>query len=109
MKCPVCNDVRMREVEKNGVLIDVCPDCKGVWLDRGELEKLLHEVSEVEAMYQSPPVHRNNTHYGARHTQQPNHYNPSYYHSHSKYSNKYNKHHYKKKKSVMDVLGDLFD
>ncbi|MNZ82080.1 hypothetical protein D3C78_1007670 [compost metagenome] len=102
----------MREVEKNGVLIDVCPDCKGVWLDRGELEKLLHEVSEVEAMYQSPPVHRNNTHYGARHTHQPNyknHYNPSYYHSHSKYSNKYNKHHYKKKKSVMDVLGDLFD
>ncbi|MNC43769.1 hypothetical protein D3C75_926450 [compost metagenome] len=108
MKCPVCNDVRMREVEKNGVLIDVCPDCKGVWLDRGELEKLLHEVSVVEASYQSPPVNRNNTHYGARHTQQPNynnHYHTSNYHSHSKY----NKHHYKKKKSVMDVLGDLFD
>ncbi|MNE14199.1 hypothetical protein D3C76_116190 [compost metagenome] len=111
MKCPVCNDVRMREVEKNGVLIDICPDCKGVWLDRGELEKLLHEVSEIEASYQSPSVHRNNTHYGARHTQQSNYtnqYNPSYSHSHSKY-NKYNKHHHKKKKSVMDVLGDLFD
>jgi Zn-finger nucleic acid-binding protein len=30
----------MREVEKAGVMIDICPDCKGVWLDRGELEKL---------------------------------------------------------------------
>lgn len=111
MKCPVCNDVRMREVEKNGVLIDVCPDCKGVWLDRGELEKLLHEVSEVEAAYQSAPMYRNTTHYGTRHVQQPSYksqHNPSYYNSHSKYS-KYNKHHYKKKKSVMDVLGDLFD
>ncbi len=40
MKCPVCEE-RMREVEKNGVTLDVCPGCKGVWLDRGELEKLL--------------------------------------------------------------------
>lgn len=31
----------MKEVERRGVLIDVCPECKGVWLDRGELEKLL--------------------------------------------------------------------
>lgn len=34
MNCPICNDVRMREVEKEGVAIDVCPSCKGVWLDR---------------------------------------------------------------------------
>jgi Zn-finger nucleic acid-binding protein len=31
----------MREVEKHGVHLDVCPSCKGVWLDRGELEKLI--------------------------------------------------------------------
>ena len=29
MNCPVCENVRMREVEKENVLIDVCPDCKG--------------------------------------------------------------------------------
>lgn len=40
MRCPIC-DVPMKEVERLGVLIDVCPDCKGVWLDRGELNKLL--------------------------------------------------------------------
>lgn len=40
MRCPLC-DVPMKEVERRGVLIDVCPECRGVWLDRGELEKLL--------------------------------------------------------------------
>jgi Zn-finger nucleic acid-binding protein len=40
MNCPVC-DERMREVEKYNVRLDICPGCKGVWLDRGELEKLL--------------------------------------------------------------------
>lgn len=46
MNCPVC-DERLREVEKNGINIDVCPSCKGVWLDRGELEKLI----EISASY----------------------------------------------------------
>lgn len=40
MQCPVC-DERMKEVERLGVSIDICPGCKGVWLDRGELEKLV--------------------------------------------------------------------
>jgi Zn-finger nucleic acid-binding protein len=38
----------MREVAKSGVLIDVCPDCKGTWLDRGELDKILQRAREVE-------------------------------------------------------------
>ena len=40
MRCPLC-DVPMREVRRRGVKIDVCPECRGVWLDAGELEKLL--------------------------------------------------------------------
>ena len=40
MRCPLCN-VPMREVSRRGVKIDVCPECRGVWLDAGELEKLL--------------------------------------------------------------------
>ena len=43
MNCPVC-DEKLREVEKHGVQIDLCPACKGVWLDRGELEKMLEIV-----------------------------------------------------------------
>lgn len=53
MKCPVCEDVRMREVVKDEVLIDVCPDCKGVWLDRGELDKLMQGVREMQQDMQS--------------------------------------------------------
>ena len=40
MRCPLCN-VSMREVPRRGVKIDVCPECRGVWLDAGEMEKLL--------------------------------------------------------------------
>lgn len=39
----------MQEVNRNGVLIDVCPQCRGVWLDRGELEKLLSFMREDES------------------------------------------------------------
>ncbi len=99
MKCPVCNDVRMREVVKNGVMIDICPDCKGVWLDRGELDKLMLEVREIETSgYDLPPIQQNNI----------NNY-PQNYGKQEYYKNDYKKHPYKKKKSVMDVFGDLFD
>lgn len=37
--CPVCRGA-MREIDREGVTIDVCTQCRGVWLDRGELEKL---------------------------------------------------------------------
>jgi Zn-finger nucleic acid-binding protein len=38
----------MQEVTKTGVLIDLCPECRGVWLERGELEKILARVRAVE-------------------------------------------------------------
>lgn len=47
MVCPQCNTA-MQEITKTGVLIDLCPTCKGVWLDRGELEKILSRAREVE-------------------------------------------------------------
>ena len=40
MRCPTCG-TRLVEVERTGVLIDACPNCRGVWLDRGELDKIL--------------------------------------------------------------------
>lgn len=40
MRCPVCDET-LREVQKHGVSVDICPGCKGVWLDRGELEKVI--------------------------------------------------------------------
>ena len=42
--CPNCK-VPMVVVPRNGVEIDVCPDCQGVWLDRGEIDRLMAFVS----------------------------------------------------------------
>jgi Zn-finger nucleic acid-binding protein len=45
MKCPVdSNDLVMSD--RNGVEIDYCPQCRGVWLDRGELDKILDRAAE---------------------------------------------------------------
>jgi hypothetical protein len=40
MQCPVC-DVELKISERQGVEIDYCPKCRGVWLDRGELDKII--------------------------------------------------------------------
>ncbi|HEY7733900.1 MAG TPA: zf-TFIIB domain-containing protein [Nitrososphaera sp.] len=40
LKCPNCSG-KMREVKRHGVHIDYCPVCKGVWLDRGEIDKIV--------------------------------------------------------------------
>jgi len=53
MQCPVCA-VTLTMSERQGVEIDYCPQCRGVWLDRGELDKIL-ERSAREASPQSQP------------------------------------------------------
>lgn len=51
MKCPVCKDVTLLMTEKKGVEIDYCPECRGIWLDRGELDKLLEKDNEYNKRY----------------------------------------------------------
>lgn len=41
MTCPRCHTADLDEKDRRGVKIDICPSCRGVWLDRGELEKLI--------------------------------------------------------------------
>lgn len=53
MKCPVCKEPSLVMTERQGIEIDYCPDCRGVWLDRGELDKLLDKASSSPA-----PGHR---------------------------------------------------
>ncbi|MCR8642712.1 zf-TFIIB domain-containing protein [Paenibacillus sp. N1-5-1-14] len=90
MNCPVCDGVRMREVMKDGVSIDTCPECKGIWLDRGELEKL-RARSESHDQWD---------------THKPNPNYKSHDHDHDHDYDK-DKHGYKKKKSGFDLF-DLF-
>jgi len=48
MKCPVC-DVPLSISSREGVEIDFCPQCRGVWLDRGELDKVIERASAAMA------------------------------------------------------------
>jgi len=48
MFCPRCEVTTLVERTRAGVAIDTCPSCKGLWLDRGELDRLLVKVDEGE-------------------------------------------------------------
>ncbi|GHC52490.1 TFIIB-type zinc ribbon-containing protein [Neogemmobacter tilapiae] len=59
MRCPVDNETLVM-TERNGVEIDYCPKCRGVWLDRGELDKILERaggptIAPVPAAPPAPP------------------------------------------------------
>jgi len=48
MKCPI-DGTQLVMTDRSGVEIDYCPQCRGVWLDRGELDKI------IERSHQAPP------------------------------------------------------
>ena len=48
MKCPLCN-VDLLMSERQGIEIDYCPQCRGVWLDRGELDKIIERSTPSAA------------------------------------------------------------
>lgn len=42
MKCPKCN-INLSMTDRQGIEIDYCSECRGVWLDRGELDKIIEK------------------------------------------------------------------
>ena len=47
MQCPICTDTALVMSERQGVELDYCPKCRGVWLDRGELDKLIERSATM--------------------------------------------------------------
>lgn len=80
MKCPNCNETLLMS-DKNGIEIDYCPNCRGIWLDRGELDKI---------------IERSAAHYSVK---------ENYGRDQERYK-QHSKPYHKKKESF---LGDLFD
>ncbi|MFZ5897628.1 MAG: zf-TFIIB domain-containing protein [Bacillota bacterium] len=102
-ECPVCHD-HLKEVSRYGVLMDVCPRCRGVWLDRGELEKVVSLAREFEADYEDVHKRRHEEDY----EKPPHRYEDHRYEGHHYHSKDY--HHKKKKKhGIFEIFGDLFD
>ncbi|MCR5880784.1 zf-TFIIB domain-containing protein [Phenylobacterium sp. J367] len=104
--CPNDN-TSMQNVNRNGVEIDICPTCRGVWLDRGELEKILGDVKtesqgqsqdrqrferEVDQFHRDPDAWKRQHPYDSAHKRY-------------KYDDDY---HYRKKKKGFDIF-DIFD
>lgn len=87
MKCPNCNETLLM-TERNQIEIDYCPSCRGVWLDKGELDKML--AMERHSSYDHP---------GREGFGKPGKYDP--------YKN--SQHGYNKPYKKRSFLGDLFD
>ena len=55
MKCPI-DDAPLVMTERSGIEIDYCPTCRGVWLDRGELDKIIERSAPGGAAHLPPAV-----------------------------------------------------
>lgn len=86
MKCPVCKETNLLMTERHGIEVDYCPNCRGIWLDRGELDKII----EMGSMQYKD--------------------NEDYSDSHEKKTNGNHKEgHYDKKKKKESFLSNIFD
>ena len=99
MLCPVCK-VGLAMSDRQGVEIDYCPQCRGVWLDRGELDKIIERANAAEpapraAAAPAPPQAQPYPPAGAFPPPQPG-YDDRHYH-------------YGQKKRRKSFLEELFD
>ena len=73
MKCPNCNETLIM-ADRQGVEVDYCPKCRGVWLDRGELDKII-ERSAAYTMGLDTPYDDDNKNYQKSDSYKDQHYN----------------------------------
>ena len=90
MNCPICK-VTLQLAERQGIEIDFCPKCRGVWLDRGELDKIIERSEATPA-----PSLRVVPGYENSYSHKDHHHDDHYYDKHGR----------RRKRSF---LGDLFD
>ncbi len=83
MNCPI-DGSELKITERQGIEIDYCPQCRGVWLDRGELDKIIERT--MPEITQPPPVYRDS--------------DRKSYDDDDRYE---------KRKRKSSILGDLFD
>ena len=91
MNCPVCREVPLVMTDRQGIEVDYCPNCRGVWLDRGELDKIIERVALTQGGSTRSPT-------------QPRDRGAREYHEHRDYDDDY-----RGKKKRGGILGELFD
>ena len=107
LMCPNDN-AQMQTLDRNGVQFDMCPTCRGVWLDRGELEKLMEGAAATAAAQApaqpayAPPPQQSAPHSGSPWGQAPQ--QPQY-----REQPRYRDDDYRYKKKKRDSIFDIFD
>ena len=101
MKCPICSNVDLVMSERQGVEIDYCPSCRGIWLDRGELERLIAMAGrELEQSQGSGDAYDNG------HRSHNEHHHDKHHKDHAYGSHQGSAHGYHRKKNW---LAEIFD
>lgn len=95
MLCPVCTDTPLQMSTRQNVEIDYCPKCRGVWLDRGELDKIIERTAADYAPAQVRPDYDDDR-------------RPTYHHSQDEDHRSEKGYKPKKKRSFLDEVFDIF-
>ena len=100
MKCPRCETSTLDEKEREGVIVDVCGQCRGIWLDRGELEKI---VSRATAEWDTSNRQAAHEYKERDHRKSQGEQHGGHPHGDVRHGKPY------RKKNFFESLGDLFD
>ena len=103
MRCPVDNETLVM-ADRNGVEIDYCPKCRGVWLDRGELDKIIERSEAAAPVAPPPPPQAAQPAYAPPPPQQPQYRAPP-----RRYDVDDDDYRYGHKKKRKSLLGEIFD
>ena len=120
MKCPRCPDAALEERQREGVTIDACRTCYGIWLDRGELERLIarasSEYDELERRdWSRPPVETRREapaprpYDDGRPRDDDRYRDDGRYRDDDRYRRDEHRYHGKRKKRWFEALEDIFD
>lgn len=110
MNCPVCTETVLVMSSREGIEIDHCPQCRGVWLDRGELDKIIERAAPsvvgANTLPVTPPAPLRDTRDDDR--PRDDRSRDDRYRDDRPRDDRYREDHYRKKKK-RGFLDDLFD
>jgi Zn-finger nucleic acid-binding protein len=109
MKCPNCKEPDLLMTERQSIEIDYCPTCRGIWLDRGELDRLIEKAQAEVAANTAEPVAAATPQFKQNGVNQDAYYQQQY--NQGKYHNKHNDDYYKHQKHYKrkSLLSEIFD
>ncbi len=110
MQCPLCKEVNLVMSERQGIEIDYCPQCRGVWLDRGELDKIIERSTDgVQPTASNAPTANPPTPSAQWQPPSPTPMSPRREPYPMRPNDDYDDYRHGKKKKRGGFLGDLFD